>query len=191
MGKGSPRKLNIGRSIALVILGFALGSAATYLVLSAGLRSSEGASETPSLTHQPEFLGPVREALLPHGVELNPGLPPGLSGPPERLSLQLPGEVPAQDLPVWWGHLPEDESLLRLNGRLTQAVSRHGGEILASWEEIPGGREERPDLRSPISVPYRTRIPGTDPRATLWLGIGREGEPDFLLCLRRGGPSRS
>jgi hypothetical protein len=191
MGKGSPRKLDIGRSVALVILGFALGSAATYLVLSAGIRSTDGASETRSLTHQPEFLGPVREALLPHGVQLNPGLPPGLTGPPERLSLQLTGEVPVQDLPVWWGRLPEDESLLRLNGRLTRAVSRQGGEILASWEEIPGGRGERSSLRSPVSVPYRTTIPGTDPRATLWLGIGREGAPGFLLCLRRGGPSRS
>lgn len=192
MSKGSPRKgSSFGRTLALILLGFALGSAATYLVISAGSGTAGGPPESRAAGLQPELLDPVREALRTHGVALSPGLPPGLDAPPDRLSRQLTGNVAAGDLPVWWGRLPARSSLLRLNGDLTRALEEQGGEVLAAWEETDAGRGRDASDRSPVPIPYRTRIPGAGAGATLWLGVGHEGEPGFLLCLQKDGGSRS
>jgi hypothetical protein len=192
MGKRSPRKgPSLARSLTLVVLGFVLGSAATYLVLSKGSPESAAPSRDRPASIDHELLAPVREILLAQGVTLSPGYPPGLDGPPAKLARQLPEGVRPAELPAWWGRLPQGESLLRMGGHVARALEGSGGEVLAGWEEIPGGRVDRFSPQTTVSVPYRTLIPGDHPGASLWIGVGREGVPALLLCLQRDTAPRS
>ena len=174
---------------ALLVLaaGAALGSAVTYAVLTR-LPSRAGPDDPPAAGGSSlEGIAPVRAALLAQEIPLFPG-PPGERGvPPDgfmnRLALPSLG-----DLPVWWGPVPADGNLLRLHALVARTVEQNGGEILAGWEDVPDGPRgdgEETYRRLPVATSFRASLPGTDPDASLWLGIGRNGALECILCLQK------
>ena len=179
------------KTLLILLVGLAAGAVITYFAMSGGIPfgSPQTVSSTASLDSLEILLEPIRGSLLESQIPLYPGPPPDLDPGTLRRATEAVGG--AEDFPIWWGPVPADSSLIRLNGIVTRAASDAGGGIILGWEETPessglqSGRQ--PGNDSEVFISYRTRIPGSNPRASLWLAIGSEEKAGFLICLQKTG----
>ncbi|MBU1701356.1 MAG: hypothetical protein KJ970_00465 [Candidatus Eisenbacteria bacterium] len=182
----------IGRIFKLLLIllaGLAAGAVVTYFVMSGGIpqKSPPTASHSASLDSLEILLDPVRASLVACQIPLYPGPPPDLDPATlQRVTGAVHGSV---EFPIWWGPVPADSSLIRLNGLVTGAVEKAGGRVLLGWEETPEASGLQSQSQggdgSELYISYCTRIPGQDPRSSLWLGIGSDESACFLLCLQK------